>query len=84
MVSCASNLVFTLKERNMDQKYAETAGLLYGNLLGILLLFLWLFFWVCVVWVTLKFSYAVITQDFGSGLRPLVEAVWCGKPGCWK
>lgn len=68
----------------MRKEHAEVLGTLLGNSLAILALFLYLLCWAGIVWGVLALVYGVIAQDFGSGLRPLVEAVWCGKPGCWK
>jgi hypothetical protein len=43
---------------------------------------LMLLYWVAIGVIAYKAVGAIGEQDFSGGIRPVIEKLWCGKPGC--
>lgn len=39
-------------------------------------------FWIGLAFVAYKTTDAAINQDWSGGIKPVIERLWCGKPGC--
>jgi hypothetical protein len=38
--------------------------------------------WVGVGVLTYKAATVAVEQDWSGGIKPVIERLWCGKPGC--
>jgi len=38
--------------------------------------------WILIAGAMIWMANQVSKQDFSHGVKPVVESVWCGKPGC--
>lgn len=39
-------------------------------------------YWSSIGFVVFTAANKVSEQDFSGGIKPVIETVWCGKPGC--
>lgn len=39
-------------------------------------------YWFAIGWLVTTAASAVSEADFDGGIKPVVEELWCGKPGC--
>lgn len=66
--------------RDFDKKFKNT-GRFISVFIGIVFTMI-VCYWVAMATIAYKVIDSASQQDWSGGIKPVIESLWCGKPGC--
>lgn len=65
---------------DFDKSFKRMQRLVFGFIAFVFALIV--LYWIVIGVIVVKTATVASEQDYSGGIKPVIEKIWCGKPGC--